>query len=141
MPIRCEIVTQERLVFSEDVDMVTAPGAEGELGILPHHAPLLTAMAPGELRIKRAGREEYFAISGGFMEVQPGKVTILADAAERSDEIDERRADAARHSAEELLRQHVPDQSTAAAIEASLRRAQARLKVARRHRAGRSYEG
>jgi F-type H+-transporting ATPase subunit epsilon len=141
-PIRCEIVTQERLVFAEDVDMLTAPGVEGELGVLPHHAPLLTALAPGELRIKRGGVEEYFAIGGGFMEIQPDKITILADTAEHSAEIDASRAEQARTRAEQLLRERPPDASTAAALEASLRRAQARLRVARRHRPGRrDYEG
>jgi F-type H+-transporting ATPase subunit epsilon len=141
-PIRCEIVTQERLVFSEDVDMVTAPGAEGEMGILPHHAPLLTALTVGELRIKRGGVEEYFAVGGGFMEVQPDKVTVLADSAERSEEIDAARAEQARRRAEELLKGERPDVSTAALLEHSLRKAQARLRVARRRRGMRgSYEG
>ncbi len=133
-PIRCDIVTQERLVFSEDVDMVTAPGSEGELGILPHHAPLLTALTVGELRIKRAGTEEYIAIGGGFMEVQPDKITILADTAERSAEIDASRAEAARQRAAQTLAQERPDTKTHALIEQSLRKAETRLKVARRRR-------
>ncbi len=133
-PIRCEIVTQERLVFSEDVDMLTAPGIDGELGILPHHAPLLTALTAGELRIKREGREEYFAVGGGFMEVQPDKITVLADTAERSDEIDAGRAEQARQRAQALLTKQRPDESTAAALERSLRKAEARLKVVRRRR-------
>lgn len=136
-PIRCEIVTQERLVFSEDIDMLTAPGAEGELGILPHHAPLLTALTAGELRIKRGGEEEYFAVGGGFMEVRPDKITVLADSAERSDEIDAARAEQARRRAEESLAQARPDGTVTAALERSLRKAEARLKVARRRLGGR----
>ncbi len=136
-PIRCDIVTQERLVFSEDIDMLTAPGTEGELGILPHHAPLLTALTAGELRIKRGAGEEFYAVGGGFMEVQPDKITVLADSAERSDEIDAARAEQARSRAHELLSRQRPDQTVNAAIERSLRKAEARLKVARRQRARR----
>ena len=72
MPIRCDVVSVERIVFSDDVDMVLAPGIEGELGILPHHAPLMTALAPGEIVIRKAGQEDVLmAVSGGFMEVRP----------------------------------------------------------------------
>jgi F-type H+-transporting ATPase subunit epsilon len=88
MLLRLDIVTVERLAYSADVDMVVAPGIEGQLGILPRHAPLLTALTYGELRVKREGQEESFAISGGFMEVQPDRVTVLADTAERAEEID-----------------------------------------------------
>jgi F-type H+-transporting ATPase subunit epsilon len=94
--IHCEIVTAERLVFEGDVDMVVAPGIEGQLGILPHHAPLMTALTFGELLLHRQDQEdEFIAIGGGFMEVVPDRVTILADSAERADEIDEERAEAA----------------------------------------------
>ena len=86
--LHLEIVTQERRLFSGDVDMVVAPGSEGELGILPHHAPLLTTLKEGELRVKQGGGEEYFTIGGGFMEVQPDHVIVLADVAEQADEID-----------------------------------------------------
>ena len=99
MPIRCEIVTQERMVFSEDVDSVNLPGIEGRMGILPHHSPLLTVLDFGEVIIKQAGREEYFAIGGGFAEVQPDKVIILADSAEHAEEIDEAKAEEARQKA------------------------------------------
>src|SRR5689334_22793728 len=88
MPIRVEIVSQDRPVFEGDVDIVVAPGEEGEMGILPHHSPLLTTLKPGVLRVRTAGHEEAFAISGGVMEVQPTIVTVLADSAERADEID-----------------------------------------------------
>lgn len=138
-PIRCEIVTQERVVFDEMVEMVIAPGVDGELGILPHHVPLLTALAPGELRVKKIQEEESFAISGGFMEVLPDHVSVLARTAEHADEIDFSRAEAARARAEELLREGPPpDMSRLAAIETALRRSQIRLKVARKrkHRPG-----
>lgn len=134
MPIRLDIVTIERQVFSEDVDMVIAPGTEGVLGILPHHAPLMTALKPGELVIKRRGLpDQLIAIGGGFMEVRPDKVTVLADSAEYSEEIDIARAEEARKRAEQLLRER-PADVEAAAIEAALRRAEVRIRVARRRR-------
>src|SRR5512137_1054275 len=114
--IKLEIVTVERLVLSEDVDFVSAPGVDGVLGILPRHAPLVTALTFGELRYKKDGTESHFAIGGGFMEVRPDKVTVLADTAEQADEIDESRA---------------------AMIEQSLRRAELRLRVAKRRRTDR----
>ncbi len=139
-PIRLDIVTQERLVFSEDVDMVIAPGTEGEMGILPHHAPLLTALNVGELRVKRGGVEESFAIGGGFMEVRPDKVTVLADSAEHAEEIDLARAEAARQRAEAMLAQRPPDPTEAARLDRALRRSLVRLKVARKRR-GRAGPG
>lgn len=141
MPIRCDIITQERIVFSDDVDMVVAPGADGELGILPHHAPLLTSLAYGELRIKRGGEEQLFAIGGGILEVRPDRVTVLADSAEQSDEIDLARAEAARRRAEELLKEGPPPGSDRyAEIENALRRSQIRLRVGRK-RARRAVPG
>jgi F-type H+-transporting ATPase subunit epsilon len=134
-PIRCEIVTQERVVYDQEVDMVIAPGSEGELGILPHHVPLLTALAAGELRLRVGNDESSFAIGGGCMEVQPDHVTILATAAEQAEEIDIERAEAARKRAERLLREGPssdPDQFKR--IEAALRRSRVRLKVARRRK-------
>ncbi len=131
--LRLEIVTAERTVYSDDADVVVAPGQEGELGILPRHAPLLTTLQPGELRIRKDGEEVVMAISGGFMEVRPDKVIVLADTAERANEIDEARAEAARQRAAALL----VDKATAtdlAAAAAALRRSQVRLKVARRRR-------
>lgn len=132
---RCEIVTQERVVFDELVDMVIAPGVDGELGILPRHVPLLTALAPGELRVKKGDLEESFAISGGFMEVQPYHVSVLARTAEHADEIDLARAEAARQRAEALLEEGLPPGGgQLAAVESALRRSHIRLKVARRRR-------
>lgn len=136
MPLKLEIVTQERRVYSaDDVEMVVAPGAEGEMGILPHHAPLITALQEGIMRVKRAsGDEEVLAIHGGFMEVLPDQVTVLADTAERAEEIDLARAEAARQRAEELMRQHHEDKTDYARAEAALRRSSLRLKVASRRR-------
>ena len=141
MPIRCEIVTQERLLYSEDVDMVIAPGSDGELGILPHHAPLLTALNFGELRIKRGSGEDSFAIGGGILEVTPDKVTVLADSAERAADIDLARAEDARKRAETMLTEGPPaDEDTLAALDAALRRSNIRLKVGRK-RASRTRPG
>ena len=101
---RLEIVTAERVVFSEDVDAVIAPGIEGQLGVLPHHAPLMTTLAPGELLVRKCGEEFAMAVSGGFVEVRPDRIIILADAAERVEEIDVARAEAAKRRAEERLK-------------------------------------
>jgi F-type H+-transporting ATPase subunit epsilon len=130
---RLEIVTAERMIFADDVNEVVAWGVEGQLGILPHHTPLMTMMQPGDLLIKKDNEEEYLAISGGFLEVRPDKVIILADACERAEEIDIARAEAAKRRAEETLKERPPEVDTAAA-EAALRRSLARLKVAERRR-------
>jgi F-type H+-transporting ATPase subunit epsilon len=130
---RLEVVTAERMVFADDVNGVVAWGVEGQLGILPHHAPLMTMLQPGDLVIKRDNEEEYLALSGGFLEVRPDKVIILADACERAEEIDIARAEAARRRAEETLKERPPEVDTAAA-EAALRRSIARLKVAEKRR-------
>src|SRR5512135_2505252 len=103
--IHLDIVTLERVVISEDVDYVSAPGIDGVLGILPRHEPLLTALSFGELRYKKGDQESTFAIGGGFMEVRPDKVTVLADSAEHAEEIDEQRAEQARERAQELLKE------------------------------------
>ena len=128
--IKVDIVTAERMVFSEDVDMIIAPGVEGQLGILPHHAPLMTTLRPGELRLKRGSDEVSMAISGGFLEVRPDGVVILADSAERAEEIDVAQAEAARRRAQERLTQRRANGVDQARAEASLRRAIARLRVA-----------
>jgi len=136
--IRLEIVTPEKMVFSEDVDAIQAWGVEGQLGILPHHAPLMTMLQPGDLVIRRGSREELLTISGGFLEVRPDKVVILADACERAEEIDEARAEEAKRRAQEALKTAATEVDTAAAV-ASLRRSLARLKTAgkiRRKRGG-----
>ena len=138
--LQLDIVTAERLVTSEEVDVLVAPGADGELAILPHHAPLLTVLKPGEIRVLNDGEESDIVVSGGFMEVMPDKVTILADTAERADEIDEARAEAALKKAQERIESAPADMDLERAV-ASLRRSQARLKVARRRRRGTSREG
>jgi F-type H+-transporting ATPase subunit epsilon len=128
--IRLDVVTAERVVYSDDVDMVVAPGFEGQLGILPHHTPLMTSLLPGELRIKKGAEEVSLVISGGFLEVRPDKVVVLADTAERADEIDVERAEAARRRAQERLSQQRALGIDGARAEASLRRSLARLRVA-----------
>jgi len=131
--LKLEIVTAERQTFSGEVNAVIAPGIEGQLGILPHHAPLMTMLQPGELIIKKGGEEFSLVITGGFLEVRPDKVIILADACEHCEEIDTTRAEAAKKRAEELLKSHSPEVDHARA-EASLRRALTRLKVAEKMR-------
>ncbi len=105
MPIRCEIVSQDRTVFSGDVDIVVLPGEAGEMGVLPHHAPVLTTLKYGVVKVRRAGKEDIFAVAGGVAEVQPDIVTVLADAAENVEEIDVARAEAARRRARGSARQ------------------------------------
>ena len=132
--IRLDIVTAERLVFSEDVEGVVAPGVEGQLGILPHHTPLMTMLQPGELLVRKEGGEELcIALGGGFLEVRPDRIIILADAAERAEEIDIARAEEAKRRAQERLHERPPEVDMAQ-TEAALRRSLARLKVAGRRR-------
>ena len=134
MPIHCQIVTQDKLLFEGPVDIVVAPGTEGEMGILPNHTPLLTTLDFGVLRIRYQDEEQAFAIAGGFLEVRPDVVTVLADVGELVDEIDEERARAARERAEELLQKEAPqDTDEYLAIEASLRRSKLRLDATRRY--------
>mgnify|MGYP000851079969 FL=1 len=131
-----EVVTGERVVLSEtDVDMVVAPGGDGALGILPQHAPLISTLAHGELRVVKNGREQSIVVFGGFIEVTPEKVIILADTAERVEELDVARAEEARKRAEEAIR----NRGEAVEIDeslAALRRANLRLNVGRRRRSG-----
>lgn len=133
MTIRCEIVTQEEEIYSEDVDAVNLPGIEGRMGILPNHSPLLTVLDFGEVIIRRAGEEEFFAIGGGVAEVQPDKVIILADSADHAEAIDLERAERARQSALKAMEEGVQeDPETYRMIEASLRRANLRLDISRK---------
>ena len=131
--IKIEIVTAERKVLEDDVDMVIAPGIEGQLGILPRHAPLLTALQPGEIRLKKGSEETALTVSGGFLEVRPDRVTVLADAAERVEEIDIARAEEAMRRAQERIQGRTAELDLQRAM-ASMRRATIRLKVARRRR-------
>ncbi len=134
MPLKVEIVTAEQLVYSEeDVDRLIVPGVEGELGVLTLHAPLLTMIQPGVLRIVKGGDELELAISGGFIEVRDNRITILADAAERAEEIDEVRAEEARRSAQRRLEEREPGVDRAQ-LEAALAQALASLKVVKRRR-------
>jgi F-type H+-transporting ATPase subunit epsilon len=128
--LKIDIVTAERVVYSEEVDAVIAPGVAGQLGILPHHAPLMTTLQAGELRVRKGGGEDSLAISGGFLEVRPDRVIVLADSAERAEEIDTTRAEAAKQRAEQRLVDRRAPGLDAARCEAALSRAIARLTVA-----------
>ncbi len=139
MPLQLDVVTAERVVYSDEVDMVVAPGAAGVLGILPRHTPLMSVLDIGELRVKKGGSEEVFALGGGFLEVLNNRVTVLADSAERADEIDIARAEEAVQHAERALQEEPrPGAPPSEAMDRALRRAQVRLKVAREH--GRARE-
>src|SRR5512141_1875965 len=135
MTIRCEIVSQDRTVFTGDVDIVVLPGSAGEMGILPKHAPVLTTLKYGVIKVRKGGKEEIFTVAGGVAEVQPDIITVLADAAENVEEIDVVRAESARVRAEEALAQGVPvDTDAYLAMEAALRKSNLRLDAARRYR-------
>jgi F-type H+-transporting ATPase subunit epsilon len=140
MTIRCEIASQDRLVYEGEADIVVLPGAEGEMGILPNHAPLLTILSMGVIKVRQGDHEEVFTVTGGLAEIQPEIITILADAAENIEEIDIARAEAARARAEELLKDGPAAEEIDRyhAIEAALRRSNLRLEAARRYRSGRS---
>ena len=135
MPLQLEIVSPERRAYSDEVDMVIVPGIDGQLGILPHHTRLISALGIGELRIKKGGSEQSMLISGGFVEVRPDKVIVMADLAEPSDEIDEARAIEARKAAEaelESAADHVDVERIRAALQTALMRE--RIAVRRRSR-------
>ncbi len=137
MPIRCEIVSQDRMVYSGDVDMVLIPGAEGMMGILPHHTPVLTVIQYGIITVRERGQEKHFTVAGGIAEVQPDQITVLADAAENVAEIDVQRAQEARQRAEEILKKGVDHDTDAyLSIQAALRRSNLRLDAAHRYRRG-----
>ncbi|MBE2268930.1 MAG: ATP synthase F1 subunit epsilon [Anaerolinea sp.] len=132
MPIAVEVVTQEKIVFSEpEADMVVIPAVEGEMGVLPRHAPVLTTLGYGELIIRKGRAEERFAIFGGVVDVRPDKVVVLADLAESSYEIDEAAMEAARASAAKMLQEGVPPEQNREAL-LSLRRAELALKIQRK---------
>lgn len=140
MTIRCEIVSQDRKVFEGDVDIVVLPGADGEMGILPHHAPLLTTLKFGIITIRAKTGEQNFTVAGGMAEVQPEIVTVLADAAENVAEIDSARAEAARQRAQEALANLNKTGENLDAyldLEAALRRSNLRLEAAKRFRSAR----
>ncbi|HYM84115.1 MAG TPA: F0F1 ATP synthase subunit epsilon [Candidatus Dormibacteraeota bacterium] len=134
MPLQLEIVTPERLAYSDQVDEVVVPGSEGELGILPHHAPLIAMLGVGELRIKREGSEESFAIFGGFLQVRPDKVVVLAETADLAADIDLERAHEARREAERAIETGYHEGADLAAARAALQHALLRIRVAERRR-------
>jgi F-type H+-transporting ATPase subunit epsilon len=137
VPIQLEIVTPEKLAYSDTVDEVVVPGSEGELGILPHHTPLVTTLGVGELRIKKGGQEESFAIAGGFMQVRPDRVVVMAEMADMASEIDLEKAQEARREAERALETGFHEEADLAAARATLQQALLRIRVAeRRHREG-----
>jgi F-type H+-transporting ATPase subunit epsilon len=139
--LQLELVTAEGRLLSQEADFVRAPGVAGELGVLPHHIPLLTPLRAGEVLVRNGGDEEFLFVSGGFLEVLPDKVVILADVAERADDIDEARAEEARRRAQQALEEATAgggDDRAALELAAALERANQRLRVAevrkRRHR-------
>ena len=137
MPLLLEIVTPERLAYSDTVDAVNLPGIEGELGVLPHHAPLVSILGVGELRIRKGGAEESFAIVGGFLQVRPDRVVVMAETADMASEIDLEKAQEARREAERALEGAATDEVNLAAARAALQQALLRIRVAeRRHREG-----
>jgi F-type H+-transporting ATPase subunit epsilon len=134
VPLKLEIVTPERLAYSDEVDSVVVPGADGELGILPHHAPLVATLGVGELRIRKGGLEESFAIVGGFLQVRPDKVVVMAETADLAADIDLEKAQEARREAERALETGYHEGADLAAARAALQQALLRVRVAERRR-------
>ena len=142
MPLLLEIVTPERLAYSDTVDAVNLPGIEGELGVLPHHAPLVSMLGVGELRIRKGGAEESFAIVGGFLQVRPDKVVVMAETADMASDIDLEKAQQARRDAERALESGFHEGADLSAARAALQQALLRIRVAeRRHREGPRHRG
>jgi F-type H+-transporting ATPase subunit epsilon len=131
--LRLEIVTPEATAYSEDVEMVTLPGAEGELGVYPNHVPLLTTLNPGELRVLKGGKETFLAIGEGFVEITGNSVSVLTDMALELAVIDENAAEAAVARAKAAMKEDLGSEEIAA-VEASLQKALAQLHVKRRRR-------
>ena len=129
MPIRLEVVTPEKIVLEDDVDMVIAPASEGYVGILPHHVPLFTTLGPGEFKVKKGGVEEILAVFGGFMDVRSDRVVVLTDAAEHADEIDATQAQQARERAQQVLAAGPASAADEQRARAELQRALVRLRV------------
>ena len=142
MPIQLEIVTPERLAFSDEVDSVVVPGADGEIGVLPHHAPLVSTLGAGELRLRKGGQEESFAIVGGFLQVRPDRVVVLAETADLASDIDLEKAQEARREAERALESGFHEGADLSAARAQLQQALLRIRVAeRRYREGPRHRG
>jgi len=141
MPIRCDIVSQDRIVFSGDADLILLPGVEGVMGVLPDHSNLLTVLQFGVITVRTARDEQYFTVAGGVAEIQPDHVTVMADAAENVLEIDMERAEAAKKRAEETLAQGLPADSDVYLTQmAALRRSTMRLDAARRYKSRKSRQ-
>jgi F-type H+-transporting ATPase subunit epsilon len=134
VPLHLEVITPERKVYEEDVDMVVAPASEGYVGILPHHAPLFTTLGPGEFKVKRGGVEEILAVFGGFMDVRADRVVVLTDAAEHAEEIDASRAQQARDRAQQVLAAGAASAADEQRARAELQRALVRLRVSESRR-------
>ena len=142
MPLQLEIVTPERRVYSDIVDSVQVPGSEGELGVLPHHAPLVSTLGVGELRFRKDGAEESFAIVGGFLQVRPDRVVVLAETADLASDIDLEKAQEARREAERALESGFHEGADLSAARAQLQQALLRIRVAeRRYREGPRHRG
>jgi F-type H+-transporting ATPase subunit epsilon len=137
VPLQLEIVTPERLAFADEVDSVVLPGSEGELGVLPHHAPLVSTLGAGELRLRKGGSEEFFAIVGGFLQVLPDKVVVMAETADMASDIDLEKAQEARRKAEQTLESGYVEGADLSAARAALQTALIRIRVAER----RQHEG
>ncbi|HVD51365.1 MAG TPA: F0F1 ATP synthase subunit epsilon [Candidatus Udaeobacter sp.] len=129
MPLHLEVITPERKVYEDDVDMVVAPATEGYVGILPHHVPLFTMLGPGEFKVKKGGVEEVLAVFGGFMDVRGDRVVVLTDAAEQAEEIDASRAQQARDAAQQVLAAGPASAADEQRARAELQRALVRLRV------------
>ena len=129
MPLHLEVITPERKVYEDDVDMVVAPATEGYVGILPHHVPLFTTLGPGEFKVKKGGVEEVLAVFGGFMDVRADRVVVLTDAAEHAEEIDANRAQEARERAQQVLAAGPASAADEQRARAELQRALVRLRV------------
>jgi F-type H+-transporting ATPase subunit epsilon len=134
VPLHLEVITPERRVYEDDVDMVVAPASEGYVGILPHHAPLFTTLGPGEFRVKKGGVEEVLAVFGGFMDVRQDRVVVLTDAAEHAEEIDAGQAQAAREQAQQALAAGPASAADELRARAALQRALVRLRVSESRR-------
>jgi len=134
MPLHLEVITPERKVYEDDVDMVVAPASEGYVGILPHHVPLFTTLGPGEFKVKKGGVEEVLAVFGGFMDVRSDRVVVLTDVAEHAEEIDASRAQLARERAQQILAAGPASAADEQRARAELQRALVRLRVSESRR-------
>ncbi|NCF75053.1 MAG: F0F1 ATP synthase subunit epsilon [Xanthomonadaceae bacterium] len=132
--MKFEIVTPEKTVFKKDINQITIPTKDGEITVLPNHIPLISVLVPGEIIIKKDGESFSIAVSGGFVEVSIDKVVILADTAERAEEIDEKRAEEAKKRAEKIKTEKTVDSREFASLSAKIKKELARIKVARKRK-------